>query len=257
MENEQTQTETQKPEIESKESKATGVEQIANELVNEQPEVSAFVDEQEEKPEPDQGPDHSNLTDKYGRAFDPEIHVTNDDGSPRINKGDGHVTIKKWIKRPVTASKVKKPRPKSEKPEPKPEPKPFMPPGIAGKVAADITFTIGVAVGGREWAPMKNDEMGVDELSFMQDAYANYFEAMGITDVPPGWVLVIALSSYVAPRLVLPKTQTRFSRAYSWIKAKIRNRRIKRNGARSNNRGNGERENDISEKAGIQSEKKG
>jgi hypothetical protein len=198
-------------------------------------------------------------TDKHGRYFDKDIHQTNKDGTPRINKEDGFISIKQgaWNRKHVESPKSEIARPLKEVPDasPGPEIKPepvktsIMTPEIAGKIAADHTFLIGVLIGGEDWKPIINAEMGINEQDFITQAYTAYFRAAGIIEIPPGWMLIIALSSYAIPRFTMPRTKTRLVRAGQWIKNKAG--RIFKHGARLDTGDDREREDDAGKSLGA------
>lgn len=239
-----------------------GIDKVAGDIIDGVSGISDFVVKEPEpepiEPEPDKSAGlnrkpETGKTDKYGNSFNPEIHQVNKDGTPRINRKDGFISMKagKWNRTYKERPKSKIGRIPGSEPEGKPEPetiketfKSGLTPQMAGKVAADHTFLIGMMLGGDEWRPMKDESIGLDEAAFLTTAYANYFESMGITDIPPGWMLVIALSGYVLPRLTMPKTQTRLSRLTGWIKRKTG--RVFKRGARSDIRHDGERKDDTS-----------
>lgn len=83
----------------------------------------------------------------------------------------------------------------------------------AGRGLAQMTFMMGRALGGEEWNPLKalNEKGDVvyDEESMMTDAWTNYCLAKDMTDVPPGLILCVALTSYAAPRFRMPETKKR------------------------------------------------
>jgi len=104
---------------------------------------------------------------------------------------------------------------------------------MAGAAAANSIFLLGTMFGGEEWRPITIDEKGlsfapVDEKAMMQEAFANYMLAKGVTDFPPGLTLAMALMSYVAPRLAMPKTKERMKGIKGWIALRLAKRRIKK-----------------------------
>lgn len=258
-----------------------GIDQLTGDILDGESEVSDHVVNQEsvtdtvttdegkaqgEKPaEPAEPADkYPGLTDKHGRPFNPDIHFFDEKASfPRLNKtgkAAGKIAIKRNVKKPGKQSKVARPeKPKQEMaPKEKPEPgeekaevkKSSMTPDMAAKVAAAVTFRMGVLIGGEEFEPRTDSQTGLNEAEFMRQSYKDYFEAKGVTEVSPGWILVIALTTYVAPRLTMPKTQTRiqrisksFAKAAIWIKYKL-SRKAKTDGTRVDIRNDGEREND-------------
>ena len=80
----------------------------------------------------------------------------------------------------------------------------------------ETIFTLGQAIGGEDWRPNENERV------FMLDAWSSYFRAKGITDMPPGWAVLIATAAYSLPRLRKPKTQARVIAAYlrgrGWVR---------------------------------------
>ena len=61
-----------------------------------------------------------------------------------------------------------------------------------------------VMIGGPEFAPTP------EENKFLNDATYEYLKAKGLPDLPPGWVLLGAITLYVGPRLMNPEVQARF-----------------------------------------------
>ena len=82
-----------------------------------------------------------------------------------------------------------------------------------GTTTAQMTFMLGMVVGGEEWKPSH------DESVYMATAWTDYFRAKGIKDLPPGVVVATALISYAGPRLFKPNTQTRIKMAGAKLKA--------------------------------------
>lgn len=104
---------------------------------------------------------------------------------------------------------------------------------MAGAAAANSIFLLGTMFGGEEWRPITIDEKGfsfapVDEKAMMQEAFANYMLAKGVTDFPPGLSLAMALMAYVAPRLAMPKTQERMKGIKGWIALRLAKRKVKK-----------------------------
>lgn len=104
---------------------------------------------------------------------------------------------------------------------------------MAGSAAANSIFLLGTMFGGEEWRPITVDSNGVtfepiDEKRMMSEAFSEYMLAKGVTDFPPGLTLTMALMSYVAPRLVMPKTKERMKGIKGWIALRIAKRKIKK-----------------------------
>lgn len=97
---------------------------------------------------------------------------------------------------------------------------------MAGIAAAHLLITLGRTIGGDEWIPIKNQEHGVDEKANLESAFGDYFVAKEIEDFPPGVALTIAVSGYVLPRFLMPKTKEKtkgfFGKVKRWfVKKKI------------------------------------
>lgn len=104
---------------------------------------------------------------------------------------------------------------------------------MAGAAAANSIFLLGTMFGGEEWRPITVDESGItfspiDEKKMMSEAFSEYMLAKGITDFPPGLTLTMALVSYVAPRLAMPKTKERMRGIKGWIALRLAKRKIKK-----------------------------
>jgi len=260
-----------------------GIDQLTGDILDGESEVSDHVVNQEsvtdtvttdegkaqgEQPAQEAEPvdKYPGLKDKHGRPFNPDIHFFDEKANfPRLNKtgkAAGKIAIKRNVKKPGKHSKVawpKKPRPDPGAVEHVTDPeqekkaevkKSSMTPDMAAKVAAAVTFRMGVLIGGEEFEPRTDSQTGLNEADFMRQSYKDYFEAKGVTEVSPGWILAIALTTYVAPRLTMPKTQTRLqriskslARGAMWIKHKLSGR-AKTDGARANIRNDGERKDD-------------
>lgn len=214
---------------------------------------------------------YADLKDKYGRAFDPSIHVTDNEGKPIVNRAArlrGMLKIRSGVRKPTkTKSKVARrrrdpapgPAPVSEEPaiaegiEEKPQAE-SLPAPVAGALAAGLTFQMGQIVFGDEGAPMRDDQL--DEEKFMSNAYERYFESTGAgSNVSPGYLILIAVGYYVMRRLTMPKPRKRISaglskigQAGAWAWDKVRGIRIKKSkeknghGSHIDSRNDGERE---------------
>jgi len=193
---------------------------------------------------------YADLRDSKGNRFDPEIHVTDNDGAPKT-------TIKGFLRmRPGRKSGPTKKKAghvagiPGHAADGKLTPSERMQARATGDAAANALIMLGVVVGGDEWHPQKNEEYGVDEKQSLSVAFGDYFEAKELTDIPPGVALTIAISAYMLPRFTMPKTQTRMQRFKEYIATKIAKRRMrKNNGTQSDSRDDGKRKDDASEES--------
>lgn len=178
------------------------------------PAPQAHAIEQHRAEEAEKAQRYSGVVDADGVQFDPTIHVSDANGEPV------KTTKKKWRKRPGRKasaesgqSRVSAPSAPKVSPVDESRAKSF----ATGKFAAASLIQLGIVVGGEEWHPMKNDEMGVDERGMLENAFGEFFAANDMTDIPPGWALVIAVGGYALPRLGAPKTRTRLEKAKEWL----------------------------------------
>ena len=85
-----------------------------------------------------------------------------------------------------------------------------------GESSALMLISLAQGVGGEEWKPVKGEK---ENLSA---AFAAYYQAKGIPDLPPGVILVSALLAYTLPRLQKPVTKSKLMKLKKWIGSKFR-----------------------------------
>lgn len=165
-----------------------------------------------------------------GEAFNPAIHATNPDGSPKM-RVDGGFALKRGRKSgAATQSKVAKPQSAATPQVSESE----VAARQSGAVMAALCIQLGVVMGGDEWQPRRDDSIGLDEQKQMENAFANYFTAKGYTDIPPGAALAICIGAYALPRFTMPKTRTRLAKVKDWVVAKFVQWRARKNGVKVN-----------------------
>jgi len=214
--------------------------QIANGLTGDMPDVQEHAVQQAHAQQVAQS---NSPTDKSGAMFDPAIHVTGADGK-------GVMTVRgTWAqKRGRKANEPQAPQTARNAPQAKsilggpaapPSPQMLadqqkmqqdMQSRAAGVAAAEMLFMVGQIVGGDEWKPMQNKEMGLDERALMHGAFGDYFVSKGKTDIPPGAALGFAVIAYMAPRFAMPKTQTRFQKLKGAVVTWWTNRKLRKMG---------------------------
>jgi hypothetical protein len=191
------------------------VESIAAELVGEKPGVSEHaIAAHAARQEANAGKDPT------GSSFNPAIHAVNADGSPRKT-----TTGRFALKRGKKAGTVEAPKATA-----KGIVIPGATPGAGAKEqearaggvgATNLVLMTMVALGGQEWAPVKDDKVGRDEKLMLETATGDFFVAQGWQDLPPGWALVAAWGMYALPRFAMPQTRTRVQRIKEWAYGKI------------------------------------
>lgn len=87
-------------------------------------------------------------------------------------------------------------------------------------------FILGRAIGGDEWAPIKDDANGLDEKAQMTEAVFDFMKDSGKAWKLPSWLaLPIVVFSYGAIRLMnlehFPKTKTRWESFRGWFGRKF------------------------------------
>lgn len=169
-----------------------------------------------------------------GEKFDHAIHLSDAAGNPVLTKTG---KFRKRAGRPSGGNE----RPSGIN---FPEAPPQNNARLAAETAAAIYINTGVVIFGSEWLPNAANM----EREQLVEAFNAYFEANGIVDIPPGVALVIACLGYAAPRLYMPKTQTKLQQFILWVKIKIG--RAKLNAARADTGTNGLRENNASKANG-------
>lgn len=158
-------------------------------------------------------------------GFDPEIHATNADGTPRTKK-DGSFALKRGRKpanalpsgEPVlpaaeigTAPIVQKDASKKTNYK------------ALGKVYAGLFIGGTSSIIGPEWQPQNKEE-----LINLENAFTVYAESTGAQDLPPGLALVMTVAAYSAARFQHENTRNKFGFlkdkfkvAFLWLKNKV------------------------------------
>lgn len=155
-----------------------------------------------------QGPssDSQCPVDRFGRLFDQNLHIVNNDGTPlltatgllRVRRGQG---IKKsGVGSPKGQSAIETVEAQH---------------AACGVTTAELIFVMGVAIGGEDWLPENHERL------YMQTAWTEYFRKKDIKDLPPGVLICTALVSYAIPRFGKPDTQTRMKRIGAWFKKRF------------------------------------
>jgi len=238
----ETQTEeNQSPSVEGKggEPSPAGLvdlDTIASDLSDKMPEVQEHVIEQEKINEDEKLAQFSHLKDRDGNGFDPAVHKTNKNGEPTLSpKG---LLIKKPGRKPGqqyagqqkshVAGGGAQSAPIADKDQVA-----KMQARASGTMAANLVLQIGIVAGGQEWQPRRDEQSGLDEKVMLESAFADYFEATGKTDIPPGMALTVAVGAYALPRFTMPQTQTRLQKAKTAIKQWWVNRKLKKHGLKA------------------------
>lgn len=86
-----------------------------------------------------------------------------------------------------------------------------------GKLAAGLFFGAGEAAFGDDWAP----DTKAGEHVQVAKAFSKYFESQEMSDISPGWALVLTLGAYSIKRFHKPTIRERVGAGLVWIKSKF------------------------------------
>jgi len=214
-------------------------EKLATEHVSEMPEPQEHAIEAEAEGR-DQGTAHDHpyagQVDADGTPFDPEVHATSPDGTPsQTSKG-------RWRKRRGRQGRRSQLHDTAVDRQREAQRQQIQ---AAATYTVDSIGMLGQIIGGQEWQFLYDPQTGLDERAQGIEAWRRYYEARGITDIPPGAAIALWGVSYVAIRMTRPQTQTRMQRAWSWIK-----RKWGRNGSRVDSGDDRIRQDDVGKNAG-------
>ena len=179
----------------------------------------------------------SGLVDAQGRAFDPALHETDPatseprlttTGKLRLKRGRGGVSAKV----PTSGFKVGA---TSGPTVPGPSGAQVLAERNAkiestALITAEMIFMCGKLIGGEEWEPKVDKSTGLNERDIMKSAWAEYYRARGIIDLPPELMLAVAVGSYAVPRFFQPKTKTRLQKGKEWFYQYLARRKARKNG---------------------------
>lgn len=78
-----------------------------------------------------------------------------------------------------------------------------------------VTGILSMSVGS-EWEPRNKDE----REGFCKNL-ARYYKSRNVTDISPGWLMVLTCAAYSAPRVKAQNTSSKLKAAWTWTKVKI------------------------------------
>lgn len=202
---------------------------IADDLTGSMPDVQQHAIDQENLNESEKLAQYSHLVDVDGNTFDPSMHKTNKAGEPTTStKGK---LIKKAGRKPSaqkTSSVVG-----GQRTTQSPKEVQNGQARASGVMTANLLLQVGIVMGGEEWYPQTDEASGLNEKSMLENAFADYFQATGKTDIPPNVALIVAVGAYALPRFTMPKTKTRVSGLIGGIKKWFINRKLKKHGLKA------------------------
>ena len=156
-------------------------------------------------------------------GFNPEIHATNEDGTPRTKK-DGSFALKRGRKSGAVLPSGESALPDAPTPvSNKVEAAKKINYKALGKVYAGIFIGGTASIIGPEWNPANKEEQ-----ANLENAFSAYAESTGAQDLPPGLALVMTVAMYGAARLQHENTRSKFAAlkdklkiGFLWLKNKV------------------------------------
>lgn len=146
--------------------------------------------------------------------FDPAIHAVNPDGTPK-RKADGTLALKRGRKAGNAASVL--PPKSAAQSVVAGEAEKRLSLDQAARESANLVINVAVwTLGAEVGQPIDKAEAEGLRLSFR-----NYYEARGVPDLPPEIGLIVALGSYIGPRLMHEKSQSKMEKVKAWIQHKL------------------------------------
>lgn len=101
-----------------------------------------------------------------------------------------------------------------------------------GIACAEMTIGTCTMIFGPEWQARviksESGEVTLDEREYMSKCYADYCNAKGIKDIPPGVALTMSLLAYAAPRFAQPETAERAGTIREWVACKVASWKVKK-----------------------------
>lgn len=189
------------------------IDSIGDDLIGSMSDVQNHAIEQHDLEQQKEKDKFADLVDSEGTPFNPEIHRTKADGNPSLSK------LGKFMSKPNRKYNTRRnKKDTTQESDQQLSDQEIQQVQALGKVSANAVFSIGRALGGDEWTPVKNSEY--DEVSALENAFAEYYKATGKTEISPSMGLAIALGSYAVPRFTKPVTQQRtkniFTKIHGW-----------------------------------------
>jgi len=175
-------------------------------------------------------------------GFDPEIHATNSDGTPKLTKAG-----KPQKKRGRKSGSVLNAKKKAETAQPEITEISSM---EAGVVVSGLLEQMSVKLISDEWA--YNDVERAGNVT----AWAQTFDSFGGVKLSPVQMLMMSHAQIILTRIPQPKTKTKIGLIKAWWKHKKSKWRNKKN-AHTDNRKDAIGENDVREEEGAQPTKTG
>lgn len=200
---------------------------IAQSLIDGMPEPSDHAIEVHGREQAEQDA-KTNVTDKAGTSFNSDVHAVDSDGNPKFTATG--VFAKKRGRKSAADSVLGNSVKVDSSPQRVDDVIRANKQAAAGQMAANAVVMLGLVLGGEEWMPVKDRDLGLDEKANLEQCFTDYFTAMNMDDISPNMALGIGLLGYVLPRFTMPKTQARTKSVWGKAKQWWINRKLKKHG---------------------------
>jgi hypothetical protein len=188
-------------------TKLGDVSSVASDIINQAPDVQQHaIDKRADQQQRNIDANPTGLVDRHGDAFDKDRHKSDSEGKPVLT-ASGKLSLKSGRRAGATGSaqKSKVSTGPTASPAAIEDAAKIQKMRASGKGFANMFLTLGVGVGGDEWAPTKTPEY--DERTMLETCFADYFEATGKDDLPPSMALAAGMAAYALPRFQMPNTK--------------------------------------------------
>jgi len=219
-----TETETETIEETETASPETNEEKEADALIDAMPNVQQHAVDAKAEEIKEVAAEFSEYKDKDGNGFDSSIHQM-ENGKPKISPRTGFLMKKRGAKK-KSATSPEFISSDTQKSSPPVEIDKYV--GM-GKAGAAILQTLGTTLGGSDF--VYGSLPGLDaavERAGIEQALTDYARIKEIDDLPPGYVVAIALIGYAAPRMQMPTTKTRLEKLKLWYVEKMAARKARK-----------------------------
>jgi len=209
------QEENIKTEIPSEDfSKSSGdIDNMLDEITTDMPDVQQHAIDNEEQKRAEIKETFSDLKDSDGLSFSPQLHETDESGKPKLTKAGKLRKLRgqgaKKMKSKIADIKAEQEKTKNESQR-----------KSVSLVATNATQQLGIFLGGDD-ARFITDPY--DEKASIFEAYDNYFEAQGVSDIPPNLALVLAVGGYGFRVMTTKPARAKTKSIFYGIKAKFGN----------------------------------
>lgn len=177
-------------------------------VVNEMPEVVSDAVDAAEAKEQAIKKEQENIVDRKGRAFDPNLHASDPQtGKPLLTPTGRFKSLPKantaGVNIPQSISAAQSATGQTK---------------VVAQTLVGIFIQSGYGLFGDDWLPEKSKEF--DEQQNLEKVTEVYCDNIGLTDLPPGLVLITAFAAYGLRRVNRPRVKSVREKVGEWLRLK-------------------------------------